>query len=63
MKSDIQSFKLAFGILSICVPFFCAGQSGPAGVGKTDGTSALKYWVDASKNVTGSTPVTAWLDL
>ncbi len=63
MKRNIRSFKLAFGTLSICIPFFCTGQSGPAGVGKTDGTSALKYWVNASSGVTGTTPVTAWIDL
>ena len=63
MKSNVQFHKLAFGVLSICIPFFSVGQSGPGGVGKTDGTSTLKYWVNASKNVTGTTPVTAWSDL
>jgi len=63
MKSNIRSHKLAFGVLAICIPFFCIGQSGPGGVGKTDGTSALRYWIDAGKSVTGATPVTAWSDL
>ena len=63
MKRKINYFNLVFGTLSSCIPFLCLAQSGPAGVGKTDGTSTLIYWVNASQNVTGSAPVTAWSDL
>lgn len=63
VKQIKRSFKLGVGALSICIPFFCTGQSGPGGVGKTDGTSALKYWVNANSKVTGTAPITGWIDL
>ncbi len=42
---------------------FSNGNSGPGGVGTTDGTSSLEYWIDANNGVTGSSPITAWTDL
>lgn len=47
----------------IIFPFLVYSQSGPAGVGKNDGTSTLEYWVDANQGVTGSAPMTSWLDI
>ncbi|MBC7902851.1 MAG: T9SS type A sorting domain-containing protein [Gemmatimonadaceae bacterium] len=41
------------------------GYSGPAGVGATDGTSALKLWLKADNGVSSggdNTPVTQWND-
>ncbi|HXO74045.1 MAG TPA: hypothetical protein VN824_02420, partial [Puia sp.] len=54
---------MSLGVLLSYCPFLCIGQSGPGGVGKTDGTSILRYWIDAGKSVTGTTPVTGWNDL
>ncbi|MEQ8551610.1 MAG: T9SS type A sorting domain-containing protein [Cyclobacteriaceae bacterium] len=42
---------------------FSSGITGPGGVGTTDGTSSLEYWIDANSGVTGSSPITAWTDL
>ncbi len=42
---------------------FIYGQTGPAGVGTNDGTSNLKYWIDANRGATGTNPLTALLDL
>lgn len=39
------------------------GYLGPGGVGHTDGTSTLEYWIDANNSLTGSAPITSWLDL
>ncbi|MDP4246444.1 MAG: T9SS type A sorting domain-containing protein [Bacteroidota bacterium] len=55
--------KMFIAALCLYVPVLCIGQSGPAGIGKTDGTSSLIYWVDASQGVTGTSPITAWSDL
>jgi hypothetical protein len=63
MRSNNPFCKLVFLVLCIYTPFLCIGQSGPGGVGKTDGSSTLQYWLDATKNVTGTAPVTAWSDL
>ena len=41
------------------------GQTGPGGVGKTDGTSSLKLWLDAADATTktlNSTTVSQWSD-
>ncbi|HTI07456.1 MAG TPA: T9SS type A sorting domain-containing protein [Puia sp.] len=63
MRNKDQLAKSAFCVLSIFISFAGIGQTGPGGVGTTDGTSTLRYWVSASKGVTGATPVTAWSDL
>ena len=63
MRTACRFFRLSLGVLLFYSPFFCIGQSGPGGVGKTDGTSILRYWIDAGKSVTGTTPVTGWNDL
>ncbi len=42
---------------------FSPGNTGPGGIGNTNGTSSLEYWIDANNGVTGSSPITAWTDL
>ncbi len=42
---------------------FSNGNTGPGGVGTTDGSSSLIYWIDANSGVTGSSPITSWTDL
>ncbi len=42
---------------------FSNGNSGPGGVGTTDGASPLIYWIDANSGITGTSPITAWTDL
>ena len=42
-----QYFKKTLFMIAIVLPFGSIAQSGPAGVGTTDGTSALKMWLDA----------------
>ncbi|MBD0401304.1 T9SS type A sorting domain-containing protein [Flammeovirga sp. EKP202] len=38
-------------------------QTGPGGVGTTDGTSTLEYWLDANNGVSGASPITSLTDL
>ncbi len=40
-----------------------AGFEGPGGVGATDGSDVLEYWIDANNGISGSSPITAWTDL
>lgn len=49
MRPFIPLFFLTFGFC------FSYGQTGPAGVGMNDGSSALKLWLDASKGVSTDT--------
>jgi|GEM_PF-892286 len=49
-------------ILVTGTPASLDGIDGPGGVGATDGTGQLIYWVDANVGVTGSSPITAWTD-
>jgi len=63
MHTSDRFCRLFLGMLLFCSPFFSVGQSGPGGIGKTDGSSILRYWIDAGKSVTGTTPVTGWSDL
>ncbi|MEQ9415300.1 MAG: T9SS type A sorting domain-containing protein, partial [Cyclobacteriaceae bacterium] len=42
---------------------FSSGNSGPAGVATTNGSSELEYWIDANSGVSGTSPITAWNDL
>ena len=42
---------------------FNSGNTGPGGIGTTDGTSSLIYWIDANNGVTGTSPISAWSDL
>ena len=47
----------------LCLPRISYSQTGPGGVGTTDGTSALELWLKADVGVTTSgTTVTAWAD-
>lgn len=55
----MKSITLFIFALSFSMSF---AQSGPGGVGTTDGTSTLEFWVDASEGVSGSSPITSWLD-
>ncbi|HTE25175.1 T9SS type A sorting domain-containing protein [Flavitalea sp.] len=48
-------------ILLLNTPLLVFSQQGPGGVGATDGTSTLKYWVDANRGFT-STPTISWAD-
>jgi hypothetical protein len=63
MLATYRFYQLSLGVFLFYSPLFCIGQSGPGGVGKTDGTSILRYWIDAGKSVTGTAPVTGWNDL
>ena len=42
-------------LLLLCLTFLAKGQTGPGGVGMSDGTSALKLWLDADKQVYADT--------
>ena len=56
--------KLALTLLAACCSLFLVGQTGPGGVGSTDGTSDLRFWYAASAKSQGDgTPVTAVSDL
>ncbi|MBC7390160.1 MAG: gliding motility-associated C-terminal domain-containing protein [Opitutaceae bacterium] len=65
--------KAAITILFTFFSIQLFGQTGPAGVGNNDGTSALKLWLDADKNVYADTlikrkandkeRILAWKDL
>ena len=63
MKNCARFIRPVLLVLYLGIPFFLLAQTGPGGVGKTDGTSSLRYWVSADQNVTGTAPVTAWGDL
>lgn len=52
------SFFVLFFSLQIS---YC--QTGPGGVGTSDGTSTLEYWIDANNGVTGSPSISSWLDI
>jgi hypothetical protein len=43
------------------LPLYNFSQQGPAGVGATDGTSTLKYWLDASRGF-ATAPSITWAD-
>lgn len=59
MKKNLLLF-----IITIFSQYFQTyGQTGPAGIKTTDGTSSLEYWIDANQGVTGVSPITSWLDL
>ena len=45
----------------LSLPLYIFSQQGPGGVGATDGTSTLKYWLDASRGFT-TTPSINWAD-
>jgi hypothetical protein len=56
-------FCCAF-LLTVCFglnnPF---AQTGPAGVGATNGLSNLRYWINADNGRVGASPITTWNDL
>ncbi len=60
MKTFLQKKAI---LLILCYPILSLGQTGPGGVGTTDGLSTLEYWIDANNKVTGSSPITSWSDL
>lgn len=76
IADDVQFFNSAT-VAQICSQFtitcggtcatgtgsFDSGNTGPGGVGSTDGTGTLEYWIDANSGVTGSAPITAWTEL
>ena len=47
--------------LMLSLPFYIFSQQGPGGVGATDGTGTLKYWLDASRGFI-TTPSVNWAD-
>lgn len=56
----VDGLRFTFGTTDI--PLTTA-PTGPGGIGATDGSSTLEYWIDANQNVTGSAPITGWADL
>ncbi len=58
--------KDVFSLLVILIPLFTTAQTGPAGIGTTDGTSVLELWFDGQDvNGDGTNPVgtvTTWAD-
>jgi len=48
-------------LLLISFPVFIFSQQGPGGVGATDGTGTLRYWIDANRGFV-STPTISWSD-
>jgi hypothetical protein len=61
IKINMKYTLLLF--LSYTISIVGFSQSGPGGVGTNDGTSTLEYWIDANNSITGSAPITSWLDL
>jgi hypothetical protein len=59
---NIYSYKMLIIGLLLKFSISLNAQTGPGGVGTTDGTGTLKAWFDADQNVTydGSNAVTAW---
>lgn len=45
------------------ISFVSLAQLGPGGVGTTDGTSTLEYWLDANNGIAGTAPITGVTDL
>ncbi|MCP9234315.1 T9SS type A sorting domain-containing protein [Lewinella sp. JB7] len=55
--------KLLYALAFLALSFPVLAQTGPAGVGTTDGTGTLNLWLDAGKvTATNGATVTSWTD-
>lgn len=61
--SGVGNVRKIVSFAVVIIPLFGFSQAGPGGIGTTDGTSILEYWLDANVSVTGSSPITGWTDL
>ncbi len=60
----MRYFKITVLVITILAVSIVSAQSGPGGVGTTDGSSALKFWLKADAGVTKDTTnlVSRWDD-
>lgn len=51
-------------LLTLLIPLLVIGQTGPGGIGLTDGTSNLVIWLDANtlSGLSDGDPVSSWVD-
>ena len=47
----LEALKIIIPIFFMITSYLCFTQNGPAGVGSTDGTSTLKFWIDPNLGV------------
>lgn len=59
----IKTTRATALFLMLLLPFAIYAQTGPGGVGNTNGSSTLEYWIDANNGLVGASPVSAWSDL
>ncbi len=57
---NIQTIKNIGLFLLLTMSFFSNAQTGPGGVGKTDGTSTLNLWLNPDIGI--ATGVSSWVD-
>ncbi len=54
--------KSLLSLMLLCVGGSLYAQTGPGGIGSTDGSSILELWFDANAGITGVSPITGVID-